>query len=101
MKKKIIRIIIIAFIIAIGLEVTLFNIKHYRSLFYPKSSKHVISQNINKTTTYNENNVQINTIDNADIEITNINKKVYNIYIDGSFKEPCSIKISMIDEGNG
>ena len=78
MNKKIIKIVIICFLIALGLEFTLFNIKHYKSLFYPKTIKYNVNKDINKNYYYN-NNVRINVQEADVIEFTDIDKEVYNI----------------------
>ena len=99
MNKKIIKIVIICFLIALGLEFTLFNIKHYKSLFYPKTIKYNVNKDINKNYYYN-NNVRINVQEADVIEFTDIDKEVYNIYINGSSKEPSEVSIILKDEGN-
>ena len=99
MNKNIIKIIIISILIAVGLEFTVFNIKHYKSLFYPKTIKYDLDKEINKNY-YFSNNVEINIQESEIIEINDIKKDVYNIYINGTSKEPSELLIMLKDEGN-
>ena len=99
MIKKIIKILIISLIIAIVLELTIFNIKHYQSFFYGKTIIHNIDQTVSKNKLYS-NSVEINLQDDNIIEIQDINRKVNNIFIEGSSEKPSTIKIMLKDEGN-
>ena len=94
MNKNIIKIIIISILIAVGLEFTVFNIKHYKSLFYPKTIKYDLDKEINKNY-YFSNNVEINIQESEIIEINDIKKDVYNIYINGTSKEPSELLIML------
>ncbi len=97
----VIKYLIISLIVALSLEISLFNFRHYQSLFNPSEIKfniYTLGSGIN----CNNGVCEVLDKENAYIEITNINSKANNLYLDIVSDNSLFMKysISYTDEAN-
>ena len=95
-----IKYLLIASIISPVLELTIFSFRHYESLFYknPETLKYTIGSGLEC-----KNNIcSITDKENAYLEITSINTKIENLYLDITSKDNLNLKydITYNDEAN-
>ena len=98
--KTIFKCLMISLLISSILEVTIFNFRHYESLFF-KDAKDLTHYNVSEGIECNDV-CRIIDKENAYIEIYNIDKKVNNLYLDFKSKDLLFIdyEIEFTDEAN-
>lgn len=99
--KKVFLFALKAFVIILALEVTVFNVRFYQSLFYQKInvSRFVIGSDIKQ---FADGSLQVIGEENNYIEITGINEHLDNIYMDFDLKESriLFMRLGYTDEAN-
>ena len=97
--KTFLKCLSFALLISSLLEITIFNYRHYESLFF---TNHKVLTNYKLTNiTCNNNNCTVTNKEKAYIEIKNINEKVANIYLDLNRNEtPLNLEIYFTDSAN-
>lgn len=102
--REIIKFSLIALSIATILEITLFNFRHYESLFLKNnySYQNLTNYRIGSGIVCEENNCKVVDKEYAYIELLNVDSKAYNLYLD--FSSPSlfesKIRIDYTDEAN-
>ncbi len=99
--KSLLKYASLSFIIAILLEATLFNFRHFESLFFKNEFKVLPNYTLNGISCENEK-CKIIDKENAYIEFTNLHQKIHNIYISFTNKYPMiiSYNVEFTDEAS-
>ncbi|MBE6155498.1 MAG: hypothetical protein E7164_01930 [Firmicutes bacterium] len=95
--KRFLKYGIIALLMAIFLEIFVFNINHFVSLMYPKSEKLDFIKSYGESNYYSHANL---TLYRTTYEVSNINKKINNIFLNINPKENAEIELFLTDEAN-